>query len=937
MNVEQILDAFNVDKIKKVEYFRVKCPFHQDTNPSADIHHKSGVFHCFVCNKKTSLVLYLVKYSNLPIYQVKVKMGYKSDCKNPIPSSDIEKYHAAIWDHPLFLKELKNRCISDDTIRRRRLGVIDFGTEKRITIPILNEIGEYGNVRCYIPGAKDRKFLNFSGKDRSKVRLYPIEQLEFDQILICGGELKALAAAEILNQYDIGAIAPTCGENVWPSELTDRFAGKLVYVNCDIDKTGKIYSELRCRMLKSVAREVHKIEFTPEQVGNLETGDLNDFLRLGGDLYKLLLETPEWIMVPGGETIDEPPLDTSFRSAFSPDSVGKRVRFTGIVSAVNGNDYFVPSVVEVNCQRNEQFCMICDVNSQAFSNNTEMKIGKEHQAILALMGEKSTDHTKVYKDCFRIPTACKQCTFKRVKEHSVTEIRLEEQVEPTSRLDPLTMKVGYIVDSPQAVDSQSYVLTGRLYPSPKNQLSSFIASEIVPTSDALDSYTPINEEELEIFTPKEWTTESIGEKLNEIYSDFEANLTKIYFRRDYHLACDLVYHSVLHFDVFGQKDINSYLEALIIGDTGQGKSWVFDNVMKHYGLGIKVDCKSVTLPGLTIGLEKSHSKFFATYGIMPKNDKKLVIFEELKGMNPKVFQALTEVRSSGMVQITKIEHKSKRARVRILAISNPPEARDVSSYTFGIDAALAIIGTHEDLRRFDFVQVLGKSDIDQEKLEEKLKNPPKVLHRFTDEICQRLVLRAWKCEKVSFEDTNFIVDCSSKLVSLFGEGLPVLDANSSHIKVAKMAAALAARTNSYDGETLIVRNCHVEFIREFLIRTYTSKSSRLDEKSRAIKESTMLKDKQGLIEYLRSISNAASIMTKIAEADIITSIFVRDLCGDFYLGSTLFSRLIRSNAITNIKRDRYAKTTEFTKLLKTLQLEIKKPGYIQKEENKEDF
>lgn len=937
MNVEEILDEFGIERVKRVEHFRLKCPFHNDTVASADVHHKTGTFYCFVCNKKTSLATYLEKYSKLPIYQVKVKMGRKSDCKNPISPQDIERFHNDIWDYPTFLNELSKRCITEELIRKYRIGVMDLGTEKRVSIPVLNEVGEYGNIRLYIPGAKERKFLNLSGKDRSKVRLYPIEQMEFDQVLICGGELKALAAAAVLNKYDIGAVSPTCGENIWPNELTDQFAGKLVYINLDVDKTGQTYSELRCRILKSVAREVHKVVFTPEQVGGLEKGDLNDFLRLGGDLYKLLLETPEWVMVPGGETLEEPPREVNFRQAFSPDYVGKRVTFTGIVTAASGSDYMVPSVVEVNCQRNEAFCMICDVNTQAFSTNTEMKISKENQALLALIADKSTEHTKVFKECFKIPAACRQCKFTRLKEYSLTEIRLDEQVDPTSRLEPLTMKVGFIVNTAQTVDSQSYKLVGRLYPSPKTQIATFLASEITPTSDALDSYVPTNEEDLLIFKPKEWTTDSVEEKLNEIYSDLEANVTRIYLRKDFHLVCDLIYHSVLHFDFGGMKNINAYTEALIIGDTGQGKSRAIKSLQKHYGLGYKVDSKTCTVPGLTIGLERGHARHFAVYGVFPRNDKKLVIFEELKGMNPKVFQTLTEIRSSGVVQISKIEHKSKRARVRILAISNPMDGREVSSYTFGIDSALGVIGTHEDLRRFDITCIMGKNDVNQEELTKLLQNPPKAEHKFTDELCQRLILKAWKCEKVVFVDVDLIIKCASELVELFGEGLPILDANSSHIKLAKLSAALACRTNSYDGDTLVVRACHIEYMKKFLISLYSSQSSKLDEKARSIKESTKLRDYKGLVEYLKSISNAASVLKKIAENDTITSSFIRDLCGDFYLGSTLFSKLIQSNAITRIKGDRYAKTPDFTKLLNTVEFGLKKPGYIVEEENKGEF
>lgn len=936
MNIDEILTDFGISYTKAPEHFKVKCPFHNDSNPSGTVNNKTGFFNCFACGKKASLAFYLVKYSNLPVYQVNARIGYRSDCKHPISPMEIENYHADIWKHPTFLKELHDRCVTDELIRKYRLGVKDTGTEKRVVIPILNDIGEYANLRLYIPSAKSRKFLNLSGKDRSKIRLFPIEQLNFDQILICAGEMKAIAAAAVLNKYDIGAIAPTCGENTWPNELTNRFYGKLVYINCDVDEIGKRYSELRCRILKSVARAVHKVEFTPEQVGGLEKGDLNDFLRLNKEddaLYKLLVNTPEWAFVPGGEVLEELPLTASFREAFSPDNAGKRLQYTGVISSISSNSYLAPSVVQVSCSRDQEFCMVCDVNSQAFSLNTEMKIGKEHPAILSIIGERTSDHDKTFKECFKIPRACKSCSFKRLKEYSITEVRLDEQIDPTSRIEPLSMKIGYIVDNTDAsspIDSQSYIITGRLYPSPKNQIASFLIGNLEPTEDALDSYESLPASHFNIFQPKEWTLDSVREKLDEIYSDLEANITRIWQRRELHIAYDLAYHSMLHFNFNNIKDLNAWVEVLVIGDTGQGKSKVLNSLRTHYGLGAKVDCKNVTIAGLTIGLESTGGKYFAVYGTLVKNDRQLVIFEELKGMDSRVFQKLTEIRSSGVVQVTKISSKEKRARVRNISISNPVDPREVASYTYGIESALGVIGTQEDLRRYDFVLIVGKNDIDKDLLNQYLINPPIVQHKFTDELCQKLILKAWKCEKVEFEDTQHILQVANELIQIFGEGLPILDSNSSHIKIAKLSAALAARTCSYENEILIVRKCHVEYIKEYLIKTYSSPSSRLDEKSKSIRNSMILRDKEGLINYLKSITSAADVMQKLSETDIITCNYVKDLCGDFYLGTTLFSKLIKSNAIIRVRSDKYTKTAEFTKLLSTVQFEITKPDYIQK-------
>lgn len=934
MRIEEVLLEFGIRSEKKLEHFLVKCPFHDDQNPSGQIHIKTGQYVCWVCKKNTTFLSYLMRYSNLPYYQVKQKLGGQSDVREPHDNAYVEALHDQIWKYPSFLNELYKRKITDEIIRRHKLGVIAYGNEKRISIPIPNEVGEWANIRGYIPGAAERKFTNSRGRDKSKIRFYPYDQLEFDTILVCGGEIKALAAADVLNKYDIGAISPTCGENDWPNELNHLLDGKLVYVNCDIDETGRKYSTYRCRTIKAFARAVHEVIFTPEQVNNEPKGDINDFLAAGGDLFQLLKDTPEWVYVPGGETLDEIAKNVSFREGYSSQNIGKRVTFPAMLSGISSDSYSIASHVNVVCPRDKEYCMICDVNSKAFAEGgTEMIIGPEHPAILALIGSDEQQHSTIYKRAFKIPKQCKVCAFNPVKHYDVLEARLDEPFDPTSRNDPLTMKTGFVVNGPESLDAESYNVTGRLHPSPKNAIASFLISHCEPTRDALDFYTSPDSNYFKDFEPAEWTLEALEAKLDQIYSDLEANITKIYRRRDYHIGVDLTYHSVLQFDFAQMKNVNAYLEFLAVGDTEQGKSKVVKSLRDHYGLGVVIDAGSTTKAGLTIGLEGRQGKHFSVYGALPKNDRRLVIIEELIKMKEDVFSSLTEVRSSGKIIITKIGHKSRNARVRLIALSNPPRLREVASYTFGIEASLSVIGTLEDLRRFDLVYILGKDDVERPIPE--LENPPKVSHVFDDELCQRLVLKAWKCERVEFEDCAYIMQVTKSLLEKFGDGLPILGQNSSHIKVAKLSAAVAARTHSYEikgspeKEVLIVRKCHVDFIEKYLNRIYSSKSCGLDQKAKAARAQSQLKDKEALIEFLKQVPNCDDVMRKICEEDTLSQTFIRDIVGEFHGSMLLFSRLIQCNAIYRVKNDRYGKNPEFTALLKNTEWKTKVPDYLQ--------
>lgn len=76
-------------------------------------------------------------------------------------------------------------------------------------------------------------------------------------------------------------------------------------------------------------------------------------------------------------------------------------------------------------------------------------------------------------------------------------------------------------------------------------------------------------------------------------------------------------------------------------------------------------------------------------------------------------------------------------------------------------------------------------------------------------------------------------------------------------------------------------------------------------------------------------------MNKIIETDVITGQFVRDLCGDFHIGASLFAKLVQCNALQRVRGEKYSKTAEFTDLLKTLNLQMQRPDYLEKRDSKQ--
>ena len=696
--------------------------------------------------------------------------------------------------------------------------------------------------------------------------------------------------------------------------------GKKVYVNCDVDAAGSLGAAERCKALLTIATSVHLVQFTPEQVGNEPKGDLNDFLRLGGDLYKLLLDTPPIKRNLAHISEAGPPADVGYREAFREVSINKRVRLTAIISGISPT-YTISKNVQVLCPRDKTICAECGIMATPpDSLGTTRAIGEESQLLMELINAPISTHDSKFKRAFDIPILCNYCKFEKGDEvNHVHLVRLDEQVLRGDRSEPMPAVTGFLVNFHGLTDAQTYLLSGRVCADPRTQLTSFISAEIETSKTSMDE--PVDETGLENFVPSEWTKEAIRIKLDEIYEDLEANVTRVYLRRRMHIIYDLCYHSVLTF-FLGGSEKNAYVEVLVVGDTGQAKSKAVDALQTHYGLGAKVDCKSVSLPGLTIGLEKSGERYTAIFGALPRNDRGLLVLEELKGLGNDVFSKLTEIRSSGLVRLNKIKFTERRARVRLVAISNPAEARTISSYGCGIDAASTVVPQLEDIRRFDAVLIVGRDDVGQEELAQAMGNPPKVEHKYMGDMCRRLVIKAWRCASVRFEDESYFHKVSLELCKIYdsanGITTPVLTSGSAGDKIAKLSTALAARTNSYDGDTLVVRKCHVDFIKMFLNTIYSAKSCALNVKADNIERATEIVDENGLRLFLNNTLNAVNVAKKLLELNEITAQDINVLVGDRNTGDILLSKLVTNNALLRLKRDTYARTDAFTSLLRTI-------------------
>jgi len=899
------------------------CPFHSDSNPSCSINIVKHLFKCHTsgCGKQGDFITFLAGALKTPRYVVleDINRRYGITQDKVVNISVIEQHHSAIWAAQPFLKELRDRGVGPDQIRQYRLGYSDG----RITIPVMNASGHYVNIRKYLPsGPSNDKMRNLRG--RGKIRLFPIEQLSYGTIIICGGELKAIVAAMLLNKHDIGAISTTAGEGNWDAKFTPFFKNKRVYVLFDIDKEGSKSADLLCTLLRLATDWIGKC-LLPLDIDVYPHGDVNDWIGLekatDQDFLNLLAKTSEWELQQQSYETNELPVMVSLTQSVNAVNTGKRLVVKAIVSAMDTNPYVVPKLVEVQCGRDQPMCSICPIMQMSPDENdkTYCTIPAESPGILSMIATPKSAQRDALIESVQIPF-CKTVVFIPQSYYNAEDVRLGPQLEITNDSSEKTMQPAVCLGTGLELN-ESYEFVGRMYPHPKTQQSILLISSYKLTKDALSSYKPRHSDELKIFQPKQWTPKSLEERLAHIYNDFENNVTRIFKRYTMHLMIDLAYHSPLLFS-FDHQVVKGWVEILIIGDSSQGKSETSRQLMAHYGLGEKVECKNATVAGLLGGLQQMGNRWFVSWGIIPTHDRRLIFLEELKGASVEVIAKLTDMRSSGIAEIPKIEKRRTHARTRLVALSNPRSDMPVASYSYGIQTIKELIGGLEDIRRFDAALVLSSEEINADELSNLQRSSHNTKHTYTAELCRRLILWAWTrtVEEVIFsgEAKEEILDSSTRLCTIFSEVLPLVDRGSMRFKIARLSSALACRTYSCEGEKVLIRKCHVQYIEQFLQRIYSSETFGYLDYSNALKSAEVLKDPNLIKLQLLQTPFPKDLLEQLLHTDRIEFRDIGDWCG-WDKGETLqfISLLVRKHAFQRVSRH-YRKTPAFIHLLKNL-------------------
>lgn len=543
------------------------------------------------------------------------------------------------------------------------------------------------------------------------------------------------------------------------------------------------------------------------------------------------------------EKIDEAEYETvNFYDAIHEKYINKPISFRAIVRGEAAKPYIYPVKVRITCEMTKgESCASCGL----FLTGGKIEIKLDNINPLELIDCNSITKTNLIKRKVGI-MQCGQFDIELVEQKYMQEIFLSpiaEDVNTNLSLEEIEKKEQRFItrhafsEGSDVVPNKTYKFYSIPVPNPKNQGLVYYVKNAKEEQSNLDSFELSEKEieELKIFCPDSSSEyNDIEIKLKHIYRDFSLNLSPIIIgRNDVMFACDLAFHSVLHFWL-GESFERGWVEGLVVGDTSTGKTKASFKLIKHYRAGVMQGAGNSTIAGLIGGMDRFESINVMTWGLLPLNNSRLVMLDEMSDIRREVFSELTRVRSEGIAERTIVGGSSSTsAKVRLIWLSNPRKRR-MNLYDNGCDMVKELVGNEEDISRFDFILTASSDEVSSERINslqtfgDKRHKPG---HHYTSDLCNKLVLWAWsrKANNVIWKHDieKLILDYSIEMSKRYTPNFPLVLGSTIRLKLARLSIALAARlfsTYEDNGRDIYVTENHVTYIFEFLNRIYNKPS-----------------------------------------------------------------------------------------------------------------
>ena len=493
---------------------------------------------------------------------------------------------------------------------------------------------------------------------------------------------------------------------------------------------------------------------------------------------------------------------------------GKKLTTEVMVTGKSSVPYIIPRRVGVNCE-DIQPSGKCSLCKNAESRCGELVISGNQREILEILGKSDRSISAALR---RWMGVCEECRLVVLETQNVEELRVSPNVSTfLPNAEYVTRECYYLGHGLRT--NRPYEITCFCYPSPQEQRAVLVADGAIPLRDQLETFDFKKvKDSLEIFRGAPNTV------FDTVYADFTCNVHKIVGRKDLQTAFDLCFHSVLQFRFQNVLLRKGWVEALIIGDSGQGKTEMSLCLLNHYSLGDRVQGEGSSTAGLIGGVEKLGDRWILVWGRIPQLDRRLLIIDEFAGVSEEDIAKMSDIRSTGVAEITKIRTERASARTRLIMMSNTRDGQPISSYNTGVEAIKSVFTHSEDIRRLEFAVCVASGEVSEQDLNTPRKS---CIHKYTAQACRDLILWSWSLtpEDVLFDEgvEEMILSEASKLSDKYSASIPLVEPADMRLKLARLSVSCACRCFSADDAgKVVVKHEHVLFVVDFLRRCYDS-------------------------------------------------------------------------------------------------------------------
>jgi hypothetical protein len=797
------------------------CPAcgREGASASFRVNINNGAFRCWRCSASSNDVA-LHDFVNNPLSpSLSTAVGMSND-RPPLDEELVMRYHRFLAESPSVIQDLERvRGWTEATMKRIGIG----WDGSHFWLPIRRITKELINARMYDPFRKSKvksyHYQNEAGTQRTAAWVpFGEESLEgHEYIWWFEGEPDGILAA----QMGLPAALITGGAGTWTDEALSIQKKRKAVICYDIDAKGKRGARSVAARFRSAGVDVVVLDFP------LSKPEYNDFsdavLKDNRDVkyFRSLLKSLKEGSAP-------PPPDPPVFVTLGGGVPGMDIVVKAHVLGSHTTPLLVPSSLQATCSMNwqpDRACRGCSLNNA--DGNMRVDIDPESTDLGLLVATTVRGQDAEYKRIAELPARCPMVRFEIGDFWQVQLLKLVPPMSERTGGDSTVRSAMHVSPAdgrpPEIRANQLYLFQGVIGPDVKTNEWTLTSAEAHPAEDDVDSF--VCTEEIvaaleEVFTPNVWTVAAVSAMFEREEIAISRHVTKIYGRDLLFRLVDLTYHSIIRWKFREDCPTRGWMSVGMVGDSRTGKSETLQKVAMYFGLGKMVlDPANTTFAGLVGGLQqvgKGDKSWVVTWGLIPTNDRGIVIVDELSSLSTNDISKMSGMRSSGIAELTKIRSASTPARTRLVIGGNPRGEGRLDSYSTVVEAFSELIGQREDVARCDVVMGI-KEGLNKETAKAHVLSKPDA--QPIDVGLRRALIRyAWSRNQEQVHwDKEAETECvrqAEMMIADYDSTIPIVEPSEQDIRIARVAVAAAVRTFSHvdgDPDVVLVRKCHVLF------------------------------------------------------------------------------------------------------------------------------